>query len=174
MKINVEKNEIKNPIIKFFTLSISTGFGLGYSPFAPGTAGSLLGLVAGWYLIQFPVWMSLAVLFLATLLTLPLINKTCLHFGVMDSQKIVWDEVIGQAIGMLSLRHFIKVGESHPPWTHVVAAFVIFRLLDIFKPFPAKTFDRQATAFGVMADDVVAGLYTALILHAFIRLSPSL
>jgi phosphatidylglycerophosphatase A len=173
MKELIPAQKIKNPFYRFLCLGVGTGLGLGYVPFAPGTAGSLLGIVLGLCLIKIPIWQSLIVLGILCVITLPLIKRACEHFGQMDSPKIVWDEVIGQALGMLSLRHFVRVEEVSPPWTFVLASFFIFRLLDIVKPFPAKTLDNTPTAFGVMADDVVCGLYTALILHAFIRLSPA-
>jgi phosphatidylglycerophosphatase A len=173
MKQEIAQKKIKNPFYRYLCLGVSTAGGLGFVPVAPGTAGSIPGVFLGLLLIKIPIWQSLIILSVLIFITLPLIHRTCEHFGEMDSPHIVWDEVIGQALGILSLRHFWRVEEVLPPWTFVLAAFLIFRLLDILKPFPAKSLDHQPTAFGVMADDVVCGLYTSLILHAFIRLSPS-
>ena len=94
-------------------------------------------------------------------------------WGDMDAGRIVIDEVYGQAVALLGLRHFLLStggGLSSIPYAYVLVGFVLFRVFDIFKPFPARTFDRQATGFSNVMDDVVAGLYAALILRALIRI----
>ena len=170
---HIEKDPIQNPLKRFLFLGVSTGLGTGYAPFAPGTFGSLLGIPLGLGLIYLPGWQALLVIGAIFAIVQPMVERSCKHWGEMDSSKVVIDEVIGQALGMLTLRHFIRNG-TFPPLSLIVISFVLFRVLDILKPFPARTFDRQPTAFGVLADDVVCGLYTALITHAFIRLWPTL
>ncbi|NCN26510.1 phosphatidylglycerophosphatase A [bacterium] len=173
MKIDFKATPITNPMQKFFTLGISTGFGLGYVPVAPGTAGSLLGIPLGLALLYVPGWQALLICAAIFAIVQPFVKRSCEHWGEMDASKVVIDEVLGQAIGMLTLRHFVRMGEF-PPAGLIIMSFIFFRILDIVKPFPAKTFDRQPTAFGVLADDVVSGLYTALVTYGLIKLWPNL
>ena len=171
MKKIVAPEPIKNPIVRFFTLGICSGLGLGFTPKAPGTAGSLLGIPLGLWLLKFPSWQ--AAIFCAVFLALAssLADRACRHWGNMDEQKIVIDEVLGQAITLLSLRHLSHPPGAMPSIVFIALGFGLFRLFDIFKPFPARTFDRQPSGFGVMADDVVAGLYGALVLWGIARVS---
>ncbi len=137
---------------------IASGFGAGYAPAAPGTAGSLLALLLG------------ALLMLASPAALPLAALAATFGGVWaihaarvdgDPGWVVIDEFAGQWIAMLAL--------PRPAWPGLLAAFALFRLLDITKPGPVGWADRQAGAFGVMADDVIAGIIVAITL-SFVRL----
>ena len=169
MKKLITPERIENPVSRFWILTVASGLGLGYSPFAPGTAGSLLGIPFGLLLLKIPMWLALAI---CALLMFPLSwisGRAGRHWGNADSGRIVIDEVLGQGISLLGLRHLILASNGDlsaaPAWMYAVG-FLLFRIFDIGKPFPARTFDRQATGFGVMADDVVAGLYAALVLRA--------
>jgi phosphatidylglycerophosphatase A len=132
---------------------IASGLGAGRSPWAPGTAGSLLALLLG------------ALLMLASPAALPLAALAATIGGVWairaarvdgDPGWVVIDEVAGQWIAMLPL--------PHPAWPGLLAAFALFRLLDIAKPGPVGWADRRHGAVGVMADDVIAGAIAAAIL----------
>jgi phosphatidylglycerophosphatase A len=179
MKIQVEKQEITNPFKKIFVLGLSTGLGLGYMPFAPGTFGSLLGIPFGIALLHMAPWAAALLLAVLVIATAPVVERACRHWGVMDSGRVVWDEVIGQGIAILGLRASLTRSTDSvlwgsvdiPEWQYLVLAFVIFRILDIYKPYPARGFDRKATGLGVILDDVVAGLYTALVMWSLIRIS---
>lgn len=165
-------------ITKFIALPISTGFGLGYFPKAPGTAGSLLGIPLGLYLLQLSHIESLILcgilIVVFTLLAIP----TGKHFGENDSGKIVSDEILGQGITFLGFRHVVQLESidlgfvtlASPAWWWVLLAFVFFRIFDIFKPFPIRTLDRREHSFFVIADDVVAGLYGTLTLWALAKI----
>jgi len=88
----------------------------------------------------------------------------------MDSSKVTFDEVLGQAITLIGLRGFVRIEGVMPPWYFILAAFLIFRILDIVKPFPARTMDNKPSGWGVMLDDVVAGIYGALVISAAARM----
>lgn len=139
-------------------LAVGTGCGAGYAPIAPGTAGSALGVAL--YVLLAPAGAAGMAGALAVLLPAGVwAARVCgARFGDHDHGRIVVDEVAGQ---LLALATF-------PPsagW--LLAGFLAFRVLDIVKPFPARTIDRRwRTATGVMADDLVAGLYANLVLQA--------
>jgi len=174
MKAKIPIRLISNPIQKVFVLGISTGLGLGYMPVAPGTFGSLLGIPVGLWLIQYPTWLGVLICALMFFLFSFLAQRACEHLGQSDAQLIVSDEVLGQAITLLCLRHAVPLVPykifANVEWMlpqnmlYVFIGFGLFRVLDIVKPYPAKTFDRQGGGFAVIADDLVAGLYGALVL----------
>ena len=129
--------------------------GVGFSPVAPGTAGSLVALALGAWAMQGPVWLLPVLAVLATLAGFVAIPR-----AVADRQTdpgwVVIDEVAGQWLALLGL------GAATLPG--LAAAFVLFRLLDIWKPGPVGWADRQEGAFGIMVDDVVAGVLAAALL----------
>lgn len=137
---------------------IGTGCGAGFSPFASGTAGSLVGvaLYAPLAAAGLPaVGLAAALLFAAGVWAAGVCGK---RYGAHDDGRIVVDEIVGQLIALASF-------PAQPGW--LLAGFLLFRLFDIAKPFPAGRIDRQwRTPFGVMADDVVAGVYANLTLQA--------
>jgi len=134
---------------------IASGFGSGYAPKAPGTVGSLVALALGWGLLLGPPWALPAAILLACAAGWWAIGVAG---GDDDPGWVVIDEFAGQWIALLPL--------SHPSPAGLLAAFVLFRLLDITKPGPIGWADRQHSAFGVMADDVIAGDIAAIILWA--------
>lgn len=139
-------------------VAVGTGLGTGFSPLAPGTAGSLLGV--GVYVALSAqgltaVAVAIALLFPAGVWAAGVCGRL---YGAHDHGRIVVDEIVGQVIALASF-------PAHPGW--LIAGFLLFRLFDIWKPFPADRIDRQwGNPFGVMADDVVAGLYANLTLQA--------
>lgn len=138
---------------------ISLGFGSGLAPKAPGTFGTLaaipLLLLVG--LLQFNWWQQLILLVVMTLVGIACCAYSAKAMGVHDHPAIVWDEIVGYFIAMYALPH---------QWPWLLAAFVLFRILDISKPGPVGWCDRQLHGgSGIMLDDVVAGILTALILH---------
>jgi phosphatidylglycerophosphatase A len=175
MKKSVEKREIKNPIFRFLILAPVTGFGLGYSPKAPGTAGSILGIPLGLYLLSFPIIYSVGIILVLTLFFSWLSQLAGNHWGQRDSGKIVIDEVLGQALTLIGLWKFSsqsgdsvwsQINNQPSLWVFwILVGFGLFRLFDITKPFPAKSLDNYNSGLGVMGDDTVAGIYAALILR---------
>lgn len=164
------KRPIENALQRKVFIILSTGFGTGYAKYAPGTFGSLVGIPLGLWWLQFPGWVSMLMATILTLIFVPIVQRTCEHWGVADASKVTIDEVIGQAITLIGLRHFVRVEDAMPPWYYVAIGFGVFRLLDIVKPFPARTMDRQPNGWGVMLDDVVAGVYGALVLYTCVRI----
>lgn len=144
---------------------IASGFGTGFAPIAPGTAGSLLGLALGATCLAISPWALAAFTLAATtagLLAIPHANTPDL--GTKDPGWIVIDEIAGQSLSMLAL--------PHPTILGVLAAFALFRLFDITKPGPIGWADRRTGAAAIMADDLLAGLAAAgvvVLLHIFGR-----
>jgi phosphatidylglycerophosphatase A len=144
--------------VKLATL-IATWFGCGYSPVAPGTAGSLAALAIGILLHEyagFTAW-GFAVLAAATLI--PAVwaaGVTAVSSGIEDPPFVVIDEVIGLWIALAGARWY--------NWKSYLAAFALFRLFDIWKPPPVRQLEALPGGWGINLDDVMAGLYAALVL----------
>jgi phosphatidylglycerophosphatase A len=145
---------------------ISTFGGVGFFPVAPGTAGSAAAL-AVFAIVRFtgsPVT-ELAVIVLITALGVWSATVTERHLGVEDPGPVVIDEVAG----MLLTLALVPVG-----WSGVAVGFVLFRLFDIVKPFPCSSAERLPGGWGIMADDVVAGLYGQIALRLILWWQPGL
>ena len=134
------------------------GFGAGLAPVAPGTFGTLVAIPV--YLALRPldvVAYSVAVLFLF-LLGIPICQRTENRIGVSDHSGIVWDEIVG---------YLITLAAVPSSWENIVAGFMLFRLFDIFKPWPIRLLDRSLHGgLGIMLDDAVAGIFAAIGLYA--------
>jgi phosphatidylglycerophosphatase A len=135
---------------------VSTFFYSGYVPRIPGTVGSLAGLLF-FLLVNHSLTLTIVSLLVLTAAALLVIKKAEDLFGKKDSRRIVIDEVIGMMIALL----FIPAKAEF-----VVLAFVFFRIFDILKPFPIKMAERIRSPFGVVLDDVIAGIYANLIVRA--------
>src|SRR5689334_16670425 len=137
---------------------IALGGGLGLAPKAPGTVGTLLGFPL-WCLgsaVQ-PVW-TWALLGIAFLLGIWACRRTGAALGVADHGGMVWDEAVAM---------WAVLPVTPPGWGWWLAAFLAFRLFDIWKPFPIGYFDRKVKGgFGVMLDDALAALYAIILLQA--------
>jgi phosphatidylglycerophosphatase A len=144
---------------------IATVAGTGYFPYAPGTAGSAvsLALIAAFDAIPFSqAWHSGLLCLTASSLFLLGVWSAGLSerfFGRKDPGHVVIDEVVGQIIPFLF--------RPHVSWKFLLAGFGLFRLFDILKPFPARRAERLKAGWGIMIDDVVAGVY-ALALMALL------
>lgn len=140
-------------------LFLASGSYVGYAPIAPGTFGSLLALplLVGLGYANVPAWAVIAVIVLASLGAMPICGRAGQLWGQVDSSRIVLDEVCGMLIA----------GALVPPTTRTLAiAFAAFRLFDVLKPFPAGFFDRRVkNGVGVVADDLVAGVYAQLVVR---------
>ena len=148
------KTAIKNP-----SLLISTGFGIGLVPFAPGTFGSGAGLCLYIFLAHFmQVTAITAVLiyFLLLVISLFVVHQSIKQLGNKDHQEIVIDEILA----MMLVAHFIP---PDPKWA--IGAFLIFRFFDIVKPFPIKQIESsQNNAFGIIVDDQIAAGYSIIVI----------
>jgi len=135
---------------------LAFGFGAGLSPFAPGTMGTLVAIPFIFILkgLGGPgFWIALALLFL---LGVQLCGHVSRKLGVHDHGGIVWDEMVG---------YWLSAAFVPLQWQWLLAAFVLFRFFDIVKPWPIRQIDKKVSGgFGIMVDDVVAALFTVVIL----------
>ncbi len=141
-------------------MAIATGVYVGYLPPAPGTLGSLLGLLLLWPLKPGTVQV-LVTLFLIGVGIL-VADQAARVIGGQDPPAIVIDEIAGIAVATLLLP---------PQVPERVVAFVIFRVFDVIKPFPARQAERLPGGFGIVGDDLIAGLYTNLLVRLWLLLS---
>ena len=135
---------------------LAFGFGSGLSPFAPGTMGTLVAIPFIFVLkgLGNPVfWVVLVLLFL---LGVKLCGDVSRKLGVHDHGGIVWDEMVG---------YWLSAAFVPLQWPWLLAAFLLFRFFDIVKPWPIRQLDKEVSGgFGIMIDDVVAALFTVVIL----------
>jgi len=130
---------------------------VGYLPWFPGTWGSLLGGILIWFLVPVDFWSILVwVVVLALGAVVSRISEK--EFG-HDARPIVIDEILGMGLALLFVPKQLAF---------FVAAFVLFRLFDILKPFPARQAERLPLGWGVMADDLVAGVYVNIVMQIFL------
>lgn len=140
---------------------LATWFGCGYAPSGPGTAGSIGALIPAFLLIHYAHWQAwhLGALALASLAPAIWASGAAARYsGRKDPQFVVIDEVVGQWIALAGVVSFT--------WVSWLAAFVLFRLFDIWKPFPVRQLETLPGGAGIVADDVMAGIYGALVLWA--------
>lgn len=137
---------LKNPLH-----FLSLGFGSGLSPFAPGTFGTLAAIPLYLLIQPLPLAGYLFITLAGLVIGFYLCGETARALGVHDHGGIVWDEIIGYLITMVAV-------PLH--WYWIIAGFILFRLFDIFKPWPIKWIDRRITGgVGIMLDDVLAGIF---------------
>ncbi|WHZ17910.1 MAG: Phosphatidylglycerophosphatase A [Rhodanobacteraceae bacterium] len=137
---------------------IATALGAGLSPKAPGTAGSLVALLPWWFLLRdLPLAAYAAVLVAGFVLGVWACEVSDRRLAMHDQGALVWDEVIGMWITLLA---------APSAWWWMLAGFALFRLFDIWKPWPVRLADRRVHGgLGVMLDDVVAGVYALVALQ---------
>ena len=143
---------------------IASGFGSGFSPFASGTVGSAVALIPWLALRELDLVFYVLALAAAFALGVWASDVVIHRLGIEDPSVVVLDEFVGQGIALLPLV-FAPRG-----WLWIVAAFVLFRIFDVWKPWPASWADRHVKGgFGAMLDDVFAGAYAALVLAVAIK-----
>lgn len=138
---------------------MATGFGAGYAPVASGTAGSLvgLGLVVLLYRLSLSWIIYLLIVLVVFLVGVYVSGRYERDSGQKDSGRIVIDEIAGMLLAAFLLP---------PDWVTLAGAFFLFRVFDIFKPPPARWAERRLPGgWGVMMDDMVAGLYANLVIR---------
>ena len=153
-------NSMKRP--SFLPVLIGTGFGSGFSPFAPGTAGALLASIiwiALYFLLPFTVllWATAALVVLFTFASIWAANKLEACWGE-DPSRVVVDEMVGVWIPLLA------VPDNDRWYWYVIAAFALFRIFDIAKPLGIRKMESLKGGVGVMMDDVLAGIYSFILL----------
>ena len=141
---------------------LAFGFGSGLSPKAPGTVGTVVAVLIYLLLPAMSALVYAGLVVLAFVLGIWLCGKTADDLGVHDHGGIVWDEFVGYWITMF-------MAPAGLIW--VIVGFLLFRLLDIFKPWPIKWADKELSGgLGIMLDDVLAGIMAALCIQALVVL----
>lgn len=145
---------VKDPI-----LLLAFGFGSGLSKKMPGTVGTVAAVPVYLALVQTADWLYLTVTLICTVGGVALCEKAAQKLQVHDYGGIVWDEIAGFLITMYGLPF---------SWQSLLAGFALFRCFDILKPWPIKWLDSHVEGgFGIMLDDVVAGLFAAALMRVW-------
>ena len=136
---------------------LAFGFGSGLAPVAPGTFGTLVGIPFFFFMASLPLWGYLSLILAFFLFGVWLCDRSSKMLGVHDHGGIVWDEIVGYLVTMIA---------APAGWEWVIVGFILFRIFDIFKPWPIAYLDRHVSGgFGIMVDDILAGVYAMLILQ---------
>jgi phosphatidylglycerophosphatase A len=146
---------------------VAFGFGAGLAPRAPGTFGSLVGLVAAWWLLELPFAWRVGVVAAVIASGIWLCGESARRLQRHDDQRIVFDEIAGV------LTTALAVPEKRAVW--IVLVFVLFRVFDIFKPWPIRDVDhRLHGGLGIMLDDLIAAIYAAVCVVTIRALLPTI
>ena len=142
----------------------ATGFYSGHIPFAPGTMGALTATLMWWIascFLPYNVlqWATAVCIVLFTLVSIPSIRRLELDWGE-DPSRVVVDEVVGVWICLLGVPTSLH-------WGYVIAAFALFRFFDIVKPLGVRRMERVPAGWGVMLDDILAGIYGLVVILLF-------
>ena len=138
---------------------LAFGLGTGLAPKAPGTVGSLLGVVLAWFTLNLGLTAQIGIAIAISLAGIWICGESSRRLGVHDHGGIVWDEIAGMYV-TLFLAPVSVVG--------FVLAFVLFRIMDIVKPWPIRDLDHSMQGgLGIMLDDLLAALYAALLLALY-------
>lgn len=143
---------------------IASGFGSGCMPFAPGTFGTIAAIPL-WYCLQFlPFYSYLGIVLIIFIFGTYFAHKASHELNVHDHGGIVIDEFVG---------YFITMSLIPTSWINVLIGFILFRIFDVIKPWPIRYFDKHVKGgFGIMIDDVIAGLIACLIFHLLLYFLP--
>lgn len=141
---------------------IACGFGAGLLPWVPGTWGTLVAIPIYFILIQFPLWFYITITVLFNIAGIWLCGVTNRDFGTDDHPAAVWDEIAAFLIVLIAVP---------PKWYYIAIGFVLFRIFDIWKPWPIRWVDKNVHGgFGVMLDDIIAAIFAFIILRFIILL----
>jgi phosphatidylglycerophosphatase A len=152
--------------MRALVIFFATGIYTGYSPYASGTAGSVVGLILSWF-VFWPLWehspaLCLAIFAVTFAIACWVSDEAERIFAEHDSSKIVIDEVLGMVFTMFG---------NPMTWPYLLAGFLLFRLFDILKPFPAGYIDAHIrNGIGVMVDDLAAAIYANIVLQIAARI----
>jgi phosphatidylglycerophosphatase A len=144
-------------------IAIATAGGAGFAPVASGTFGAAVGLVVFFLTRDWPAAWQIGLVVLVSAVGIWASKVAAEHFGRKDPGQIVIDEVAGQLLTLLLLDVHVA---------GAAAGFLLFRAFDIVKPWPARQFEALPHGFGVMADDLMAGVYAWICLALLVRFVP--
>lgn len=137
---------------------LAYGFGSGLVPFAPGTMGTLVGVLIFWFMMPLSALYYGAITLAMAIAGIFICDQAARDMGKVDPGAIVWDEIVGFLVAMFLLPS---------GWRWILAGFILFRLFDIWKPFPIRLVEHKlGGGLGIMMDDILAALYVLAILHA--------
>ncbi|MGR8931197.1 MAG: phosphatidylglycerophosphatase A family protein [Gammaproteobacteria bacterium] len=152
------KDIIKDPV-----LFLAFGFGSGLAKKMPGTFGTLAAVPLYLILVQTPSWLYLTATLLCAAVGVVICDKAAEKLEVHDYGGIVWDEIAGLLLTM----YFVPFS-----WLNLLFGFALFRIFDILKPWPIKWVDQNVQGgYGIMLDDLIAGLFSGVLLIIWISLS---
>jgi len=147
-------------MIKSIAKIYATFFGVGYFPIAPGTAASFIVTILYkffLYKLSWPIYLAAALVIYITGVVAS--SRYSSDINIEDPRTIVIDEVLGQLLALFLLE---------PTWALMLAAFLLFRFFDVLKPFLIKKAEKFSQGWGVMLDDIMAGLYSAIIINLYL------
>jgi len=140
---------------------IAFGFGSGLAPVAPGTFGTVVAIPLFLVMNGLALWQYLAVVLVLLVAGIWICGYTARGLGVHDHPGIVWDEIVGYLITMTA---------APAEWLWMLVGFALFRLFDIWKPWPIRFFDQSVGGgVGIMVDDVFAACYAFTVLQLLIK-----
>ena len=140
---------------------IATSFGAGFSSVAPGTMGALVAILV-WYILSLCMaystlqWTLAGLIVVFTIIGVWSATVSERYWGE-DPSKVVIDETVGEWIALLA----VPVVQH---WAYILAAFVLFRFFDIFKPLGVRSMENLKGGYGIMADDILSGVYAAVVM----------
>jgi len=147
--------------IKFY---IATGGPVGFTPKAPGTAGTLLAIPIYLLIAPLTVFVQILIVILIIMLAIWAATEAGKVFRSHDDPRIIIDEVAGYLVTMIGIA---------ASWPAVILGFILFRIFDITKPYPVRLIDRRwRTGVGVVMDDVAAGIYALIALRIILKFFP--
>ena len=151
--------------IPLFHNIIATGFGSGYTPVAPGTAGALLATLIWFayasFISNYAIIMTVTALLVVVFTVLGVWSSGIAeHYWGNDPKRVVVDEMVGVWIALLAVPY-------DAGWLYGAAAFVLFRFFDIAKPLGIRKMERFPGGYGIMADDVLSGIYSMIVIFIY-------
>ena len=149
--------------MKLICRIVSTGLGVGYFPVAPGTMGALATLILFWIAPEFTslqlsgiiLGITIAAVFSATITEREMIASLGAERG-KDPGIIVVDEIVGMLVTLVAVPKTAR---------YLIAAFILFRIFDIVKPFPIRKIEKLHSGWGIVFDDIIAGIYANLVIQ---------
>lgn len=159
MDAEIKSRQLKDPLVL-----LALGFGSGLAPKAPGTAGTLVALPLYYFMSQLALSHYLIITLLMCVIGVWLCGYAAGKLGVHDHPGIVFDEIAGYLITMIAVPF---------SWPVMLAGFVLFRFFDAVKPWPISWCDKNLHGgFGIMFDDVLAGLASLILLQLYLHWAP--
>lgn len=136
---------------------LAFGLGIGKIPIMPGTFGTLLGIPLYFFIFELPLWQYVVTVLCLFVIGIAICHKTASDMDSHDNPGIVFDEIVGLLVTYIAL----PAG-----WVWLIVGFVLFRLFDIWKPYPISWLDKNVGGgFGIMLDDLLAGVFAAISLQ---------